>query len=212
VAPPAPAPVPAAPEKVAIAEPAKPVPLAVSSPTRTAITEPAPAPAQPTLNYFSYTARWITVDGEYMRHYASTLAFARSGSLFTHGFAYGRQGDDFRNAVYFGFGTEYGGGTDTLRRYELSWQFLWTPLGVRRLVSPHLGFRLGGMAVSGQVLTGDSARDGLVIAPMGGVDVNVGPVVLTAGLGYDAILNLTLARSDAGVSGWSIDGGASIRF
>jgi hypothetical protein len=135
-------------------------------------------------------------------------------SLFTHGLAVGRQSGDFKNGVYFGFGTEIGNasGTDTLHRYELSWQFLWTPLGPDAMVSPHLGFRLGGTIFSSQFLTGDSAKTAFVAAILGGLDVQVNHYVsVNAGLGYDANVGPDLPNG-ASISGYSIDFGAAVRF
>src|SRR6185312_4769875 len=98
----------------------------------------------PTLTFAQYTGRILVVKGSKMQRY-STLPSPTS--LYTHGAAIGAQTGHFRNAAYFGFGTEIGtrDGSDTLHRYELSWQCLWTPLGPYAVVTPYLGFRLGGM-------------------------------------------------------------------
>ena len=202
---------------VAMNQPA-PAPAPAAMPP-SAVIPPAPAPAsvssrQSAANYVGYTGRLLTVSGKYMRTYAT---FASSSSdnatLFTNGFHYGRQGELFRNSLYFGYGTQFGGGSDTLLRYELSWEALWTPMGAFGIISPHLGCRLGGILVHSEVLTGGDSKPGVVIAPTAGVDLNLGStVVLTAGLGYDANLGVTFSHADASTSGWSIDGGASIRF
>jgi hypothetical protein len=117
--------------KAVLAKATMPSPVSPTAPTATAPQRPAtpPAAASTEINYVSYTARLLTVSGKYMRMYATTLGLSNDGSLITHGISVGRQGEMFRNSLYFGYGTEWGGGNDTLKRYELSWQFLYTPLG-----------------------------------------------------------------------------------
>ena len=161
--------------------------------------------------FIQYTGRLLVVSGASMQRY-STLASPTS--LYTHGFAVGRQTENFKNAAYFGFGTEIGtrDGSDTLHRYELSWQCLWTPLGPNAIVSPHLGFRLGGMIFQSQFLTAGNAKTAFVAAAQGGLDFQLGRyVALTVGLGYDADLGPDLGPK-ASISGYSFDGGVSIRF
>jgi hypothetical protein len=162
--------------------------------------------------FVDYRARLITVRGNYMRMYATTLALAHDGSLYTHGLAVGFQGEHFRNAAYFGFGTEWGGGNDTLQRFELSYECLWSPFARDELFNPYVGFRAGGMMVDGKVLTGNSMRPGLVLAPTLGLQVRPTRLVsLTIGGGYDANIGPDLGAR-AGISGYALELGGSIRF
>ena len=155
-------------------------------------------------------------NGAFMLNYATTESPGAGGTLYTHGFAVGHQGDHFKNALYLGFGTEYGGvfgtGTDTLLRYEVSWQSTWAPLGTTQILSPHLGFRVGGMGVKSERLTGGSFKPGLVLAPQAGVDLMVQRwFLLTAGMGYDANIGPDLGPK-ASVSGFALDLGATVRY
>jgi hypothetical protein len=150
-----------------------------------------------------------------MLTYATTTT-PGTGTLYTHGVGVGRQTDHFKNGLYFGFGTEDGGpfgtGADTLLRYELSWQCLWVPLGPMHVLTPYVGFRLGGMGVKSERLTGGSLKPGVVVAPMAGLDVQVLRwVVLTGGIGYDANIGPDLGPN-ASVSGFAFDLGAAVRF
>ncbi len=186
------------------------------------VTPPANAIAASDDFYFvSYTARLLAPSGSRMLNYATT-ATPGDGTLYTHGFAAGRQTEHFKNALYFGFGTEFGGGSDTLSRYELSFQLLYAPFGFdpfgqgsgasTSLVSPHLGFRIGGMGVSSQTLTGGSFKPGVVLAAQAGLDLQILRwLVLTPGVGYDLNLGPDLGPN-ASVSGYSFDLGATLRY
>jgi tetratricopeptide (TPR) repeat protein len=205
---PAPVPIPApalVTAQVVPAQPPKPEPAAPRTPV---MTTTAPG----VLHYANYTGRLLVLQGSIMRRYASYL-FGSSSALYTHGVAFGRQSETFKNAVYIGFGTEIGGPSETLQRYELSWQLTWAPLGTTSPLSPHLGFRLGGMmATSNDFFGSGSLMPGLVIAPQAGVDLQAGRhVVLTAGVGYDANLGPDMGPN-ASISGYSLDLGGTIRF
>lgn len=171
--------------------------------------------------YVSYTARLLAPNGSRMLNYATT-ASPGDGTLYTHGFAFGRQTDHFKNAIYVGFGTEFGGGPDTLLRYEISWQMLYTPFGFdpigrtsrasTKLISPHLGFRIGGMGVDSQTLTGGTLKPGVVLAAQAGIDLQVFRwLVLTPGMGYDLNLGPDLGPN-ASVSGYSFDLSGTLRY
>jgi len=161
--------------------------------------------------FVQYTARILVVSANAMLRY-STLS--STAALFTHGIAVGAQTEHFRNALYFGYGTEIGttDGSDSLLRYELSWQCLWTPLGGDSIISPYLGFRAGGTAFQSQFLTNDKTRGVILLAAQGGFDVHIGHYfALTLGLGYDENVNTRLADNES-ISGYSFDAGAAIRF
>jgi hypothetical protein len=194
-----------------LSAPPKPAVAHTAEPAR----PPAPAPVEVERNaerFVDYRARLITVRGNYMRMYATTLALAHDGSLYTHGLAVGFQGEHFRNAAYFGYGTEWGGGADTLQRFELSWECLWSPLAQGNLLNPYLGFRAGAMMVDGKVLTGNSMRPGLALAATAGLKVQPTRLVsLTVGGGYDANVGPDLGPG-AGISGYALELGASLRF
>jgi hypothetical protein len=166
--------------------------------------------------YVQYTARLLVLNGSYMGQYASMTTPGGQGNLYTHGVGIGLQTENFKNGVYLGFGSEYGGvfggGTDTLRRYELSWQCIWAPLGLTRILSPHVGFRVGGMGVQSERLTGGSFKPGVVLAALAGADLQVQPwFVLNGGLGYDENLGPDVGPN-ASLSGLSLDFGAAVRF
>jgi hypothetical protein len=166
--------------------------------------------------YVQYTARLLVPNGSYMLHYATTESPGSGGTLYTHGLAVGLQSQYFKNGVYLGFGTEFGGvfgsGTDTLLRYEVSWQCIWAPLGPRRILSPHIGFRLGGMGVKSERLTGGSLKPGVALAALGGFDLEISRwFVLTGGIGYDASIGPDLGPT-ASVSGFALDFGGAVRF
>ena len=59
------------------------------------------------LRFASYTGRLLVVQGSAMRSYASYGVGKTRSALYTHGFAFGKQGEQFKNAVYVGFGTEW---------------------------------------------------------------------------------------------------------
>lgn len=169
--------------------------------------------------FVSYTARLLAPSGSAMGTYSTTAGW---NTLYTHGFAVGRQTDHFKNALYVGFGTEYGGGPDTLLRYELSWQLLWSPFGFNPigrashtstdLISPHLGFRIGGMGVDSQRLTGGSFKPGLALAAQAGLDLQIlSWLVITPGVGYDLNVGPDLGPN-ASVSGYSFDLSATLRY
>ncbi len=164
--------------------------------------------------YVNYTARLLAPNGSFMANYATTVS-PRNGTLYTHGISVGRQMEYFKTGLYFGFGTEYGGpfgaGTDTLLRYELSWEGIWVPLGSDSIFSPYFGVRAGGMGVKSERLTGGSFKPGVVLAPMAGLGLQLGPLALTAGMGYDANLGPDLGPN-ASVSGYSFDLGATLRL
>jgi hypothetical protein len=202
-----------------IARPApKPAPTAPPLPepnTTATLAGPAPRGDNQDFTYFQYTARLLVPNGSFMLNYATTTT-PGTGTLYTHGMSVGRQTDHFKNGVYFGFGTEYGGvfgsGTDTLLRYELSWQSIWAPLGPMHILSPYLGFRLGGMGVKSERLTGGSLKPGVVVAPMAGLDVQMNRwVLVTGGIGYDANIGPDLGPN-ASISGFAFDLGAAVRF
>ena len=166
--------------------------------------------------FVQYTARLLVPYGSFLLNYATTESPGAAGTIYTHGLAIGLQKGNFKNAVYLGFGTEDGGvfgsGTDTLLRYELSWQFIWAPLGPMRTLSPHLGFRVGGMGVKSERLTGGSLKPGVVLAPLAGIDLVVARwIVLTAGMGYDANIGPDLGPK-ASISGFALDFGGTVRF
>ena len=183
----------------------------------------APGEHDPDSFYFvSYTARLFAQSGRATLTYATT-AGPGDGTLYTHGFVVGRQTEHFRHGVYVGFGTEYGGGNDTLLRYELSYQLLWMPVGFdpiarstlssTRFIVPFIGFRVGGMAVSSTVLTGNSLKPGVVLAAQTGLTLQpVSWLGLSAGLGYDLNLGPSLSRGDAGLSGYSFDFAGTLRY
>ena len=176
--------------------------------------EPIPAPpAAPESAFFvGYTARLLAVNGASMGRYATTNALGGAGALYTNGFALGRHTATFDNAVYLGFGTQYGGGSETLLRYELSWQFAWRPADWGAWISPRVGFRLGAMFVQSGLLTSSALDPGIVIAPQAGIDFQVARfLVLSVGAGYDENLGPDLGPG-ASVSGYSIDLGASFRL
>jgi hypothetical protein len=195
-------------------------------PVKPAIRPPAPGP-QPTVAapapvtwtatdsflYVQYTARLLAPGGSFMGQYSTTSTTA---TLYTHGIGVGLQTQNFRNGLYLGFGTEYGGvfgaGTDTLLRYEVSWQCVWIPMGPTRILSPHVGFRLGGMGVKSERLTGGSLKPGVVLAAQAGLDLAISRwFLLTGGLGYDANLGPDLGPT-ASTSGFAADFGGMIRF
>ena len=220
-APAAPAP-PAAKTAVAREEPpaAKPaIPSAPPRPPQAAkgtLVAPASGSETDSFIFVQYTARLLVPNGSFMLNYATTESPGAAGTIYTHGLAIGLQKGNFKNAVYLGFGTEDGGvfgsGTDTLLRYELSWQFIWAPLGPMRTLSPHLGFRVGGMGVKSERLTGGSLKPGVVLAPLAGIDLVVARwIVLTAGMGYDANIGPDLGPK-ASVSGFALDFGGTVRF
>jgi hypothetical protein len=199
---------------------ARPAPAAappLPEPTATAtLAGPAPRGDNQNFTYVQYTARLLVPNGSFMGQYATTSGPGSAGTLYTHGVTVGRQTDHFKNGVYLGFGTEYGGpfgsGTDTLLRYELSWQSIWAPLGPMHILSPYVGFRLGGMGVKSERLTGGSLKPGVVVAPMAGLDVQMNRwVLVTGGIGYDANIGPDLGPN-ASVSGFAFDLGAAVRF
>jgi hypothetical protein len=150
-----------------------------------------------------------------MAWYASTTT-PRYGTIYTHGISIGRQTEYFKNGVYVGLGLEDGGqfgsGTDTLRRYELSWEGIWVPLGSDSIFSPYAGFRVGGMGVKSERLTGGSFKPGVVLAALAGIGLQLGRwFAVTGGMGYDANLGPDLGPN-ASVSGYSFDLGATLRF
>ena len=199
---------------------------ATSAPLAASMSPARPSPAAPlmpsrsdyrsssdrdTLHFASYTGRLVVMSGSAMKSYASYLV-GDGSALYTHGLSFGQQSDTYKNAVYVGLGTEFGGGTDTLHRYELSWQAAWAPLGMTSIVSPHLGFRVGGFMVSSDKLTAGSLKPGFVIAPQAGIDLNAGQhFVITGGVGYDVNLGPDLGPN-ASISGYSLDLGATARF
>jgi hypothetical protein len=148
-----------------------------------------------------------------MGQYSTT---ASTATLYTHGIGAGVQTEHFRNGLYLGFGTEdggnFGGGRDTLLRYELSWQCVWIPLGPTRILSPHAGFRLGGMGVKSERWTGGSLKPGVALAAQVGLDLQIiRSFLLTAGVGYDANLGPDLGPT-ASTSGFAADLGGTLRF
>jgi len=79
-------------------------------------------------------------------------------------------------------------------------------------LSPHVGFRLGGMGVKSERLTGGSFKPGVVIAPQAGLDLQIVPqLVLDADIGYDANLGPDLGPN-ASISGFALNLGATARF
>ena len=169
-----------------------------------------------TLTYVQYTARLVGTNGSFMMNYATTANPGPGGTLYTHGLGVGAQTEHFKNGVYLGFGTEFGGafgaGTDTLLRYELSWQCLWNPLGSEAWLTPQIGFRLGGMGVKSERLTGGSLKPGVVVAVLSGLNLQISRwVSLSGGIGYDANLGPDLGPT-ASVSGYSVDFGGALRF
>jgi len=186
-------------------------------PTRTGpLITPATAREPGTYTYVNYMARLLAFNGSFMAMYASTTS-PGNGTLYTHGISVGRQSEYFKNGVYIGLGFEDGGrfgsGTDTLRRYELSWEFIWVPLGSDSILSPHAGFRIGGMGVQSERLTGNSLNAGVVLAALAGLDLQLGRwFALTAGMGYDANLMPLDLGTNASVSGYSFDFGATLRY
>ena len=192
------------------------VPMRPVPPVETAVSRSGFRADTDTVTYVQYTARLVGTNGSSMLNYATTANPGPGGTLYTHGLGVGAQTEHFKNGAYVGFGTEYGGafgaGTDTLLRYELSWQSLWTPLGSMALVSPQIGFRLGGMGVKSERLTGGSLKVGVVLAAQAGVNLNLARwFALTGGVGYDANLGPDLGPN-ASVSGYAFDFGGSIRF
>jgi hypothetical protein len=174
---------------------------------------PAPTAATDRFIYVTYTARLLAPSGSFMMQYSTTTSTA---TLYTHGIGAGVQTEHFRNGLYLGFGTEYGGafagGTDTLLRYEVSWQCVWIPLGPTRTLSPHVGFRLGGMGVKSERWTGGSLKPGLALAAQAGLDLQlVRWFILTGGFGYDANLGPDLGPT-ASTSGFAADFGGTLRF
>jgi hypothetical protein len=174
---------------------------------------PPPKIQSPEFTYVQYTARLLAPSGSVMGNYSTTNGTA---TLYTHGLGIGLQTQHFRNGVYFGFGTEFGGnfgtGTDTLSRYELSWQSVWIPLGPLSILSPHAGIRLGGMGVKSERLTGGSFKPGVVLAALAGVDLQITRwFLLTGDAGYDANLGPDLGPN-ASISGFAANLGGTIRF
>ncbi len=165
------------------------------------------------LYFVSYTARLLVTSGVTMGNYATAMVGNGAG-LYTNGAAVGKQSGSFKNAVYLGFGNEWGGGSDTLYRYELSWQFAWAPLGPGSPISPYLGFRAGGMMFKGVLLTQGSLKPGVVLAPQAGLDLQPSKYfVFTLAMSYDANLGPSFPSGvDATLSGYSFDGGVSVRF
>jgi hypothetical protein len=173
--------------------------------------------------FLGYVARLVAVSGQYMGTYATFVGPGDRSTLYTHGFVAGRQTEHFRHGLYAGFGTEFGGGPDTLKRYELSYQLLYTPFGFdpiahsshpsTSLISPHVGVRVGAAGVDSQVLTGGSMKVGLALAVQAGFDLQVFRwLVLSPGVGYDTNVGIDLNRNDAGVSGFSFDLAATLRY
>jgi len=165
--------------------------------------------------YVNYTARLLAPNGSLMATYATTTT-PGNGTLYTHGISIGRQTEYFKNGVYVGLGLEDGGrfgsGTDTLQRYELSWEGIWVPLGSDSIFSPYAGFRVGGMGVKSERLTGGSFKPGVVLAGLAGIGLQLGRwFAVTGGMGYDANLGPELGPN-ASVSGYSFDLGATLRF
>jgi hypothetical protein len=174
------------------------------------------APEPGSYTYVNYTARLLVFNGSFMAWYATTTS-PGNGTLYTHGISIGRQTEYFKNGAYIGFGMQdggqYGSGTDTLRRYELSWEGIWVPLGSDSILSPHLGLRVGGMGVQSERLTGHSVNVGVVLAALAGIDLQLGRwFALTVGMGYDANLMPVDLGTNASVSGYSFDLGATLRF
>lgn len=172
--------------------------------------------------FVSYTARLFAQSGKATLTYATTVG-PGDGTLYTHGFVIGRQTEHFRHGVYVGFGTEYGGGSDTLLRYELSYQMLWMPVGFdpiarssrssTRFITPFIGFRAGGMAVNSAVLTKSSLKPGVLLAAQTGLMLQpFSWLGVSAGLGYDLNLGPSLSRDDAGLSGYSFDFAGTLRY
>jgi Tfp pilus assembly protein PilF len=160
----------------------------------------------------SYYARLVVPrhGSRVSRQYATTMSLG-NGALYTHGIALAKQLDEFRHGVYVGLGTEVGGPTDTLDRYEFSYQFLWSPLGPQALISPHVGGRVGGMGVTDELLTNGTMKLGLVFAPTLGLDLQLRNFVLTLAADYDLNLGPDLGP-DASVSGFALDLGATVRY
>jgi hypothetical protein len=80
------------------------------------------------------------------------------------------------------------------------------------ILSPYVGFRLGGMGVKSERLTGGSLKPGVVVAPMAGLDVQMNRwVLVTGGIGYDANIGPDLGPN-ASISGFAFDLGAAVRF
>jgi hypothetical protein len=184
-------------------------------PTRTgSLITSAPGSEPGTYTYVNYTARLLAPNGSFMANYATTVS-PGNGTIYTHGISIGRQMEYFKTGLYFGFGTQYGGpfgaGTDTLLRYELSLEGIWVPLGSDSIFSPYVGVRAGGMGVKSERLTGGSFKPGVVLAPMAGLGLQLGPFALTAGMGYDANLGPDLGPN-ASISGYSFDLGATLRL
>jgi hypothetical protein len=176
----------------------------------------APGSEPGSYTYANYTARLLVFNGSFMAMYSTTTS-PGNGTLYTHGVSIGRQTEYFKNGAYIGFGVQdggrYGSGTDTLRRYELSWEAIWVPLGSDSILSPHLGFRVGGMGVQSERLTGHSVNVGAVLAALGGIDLQLGPwFALTVGMGYDANLMPVDLGPNASISGYSFDLGATLRL
>jgi hypothetical protein len=174
------------------------------------------APEPGSYTYVNYTARLLVFNGSFMAWYATTTS-PGNGTLYTHGISIGRQTEYFKNGAYIGFGLQdggqYGSGTDTLRRYELSWEGIWVPLGSDSILSPHLGVRVGGMGVQSERLTGRSVNVGVVLAALAGIDLQLGRwFALTVGMGYDANLMPVDLGTNASVSGYSFDLGGTLRF
>jgi hypothetical protein len=211
-------PAPAAGTQVAQVQPPAPLPAAPPEqprprPTATGpLVTPAPEPG--TYTYVNYTARLLAPNGSFMARYATTGS-PGNGTLYTHGISIGRQTEYFKNGVYVGLGLndggQYLGGTDTLRRYELSWEGIWVPLGSDSIFSPYVGVRIGGMGVISERLTGGPFRPGVVLAGLAGIGLQLGPFALTGGMGYDQNLGPDLGPN-ASISGYSFDLGATLRF
>jgi hypothetical protein len=212
-------PAPAAGTQVAQVQPPAPLPAAPPEqprprPTATGpLLTPAPEPG--TYTYVNYTARLLAPNGSFMGWYGTT-ASPGNGTILTHGISVGRQMEYFKTGLYFGFGSQDGGtfgsGTDTLRRYELSLEGIWVPLGSDSLFSPYVGVRAGGMGVKSERLTGGSFKPGVVLAGLAGLGLQLGRwFALTAGMGYDANLGPDLG-TNASISGYSFDLGATLRF
>ncbi len=79
-------------------------------------------------------------------------------------------------------------------------------------MSPQVVFRIRGMGVKSERLTGGSLKPGVVLAALTGLDLQVQRrFVLTGGIGYDANLGPDLSPS-ASISGFSLDLGTRVRF
>jgi hypothetical protein len=79
-------------------------------------------------------------------------------------------------------------------------------------LSPHAGFRVGGMGVKSERLTGGSLKPGIALAAQAGVDLQVVRwFLLTGDFGYDANLGPDLGPT-ATTSGFAVDFGGVVRF